>query len=31
MNLINVFRRKKLLNSRYTPPNSPFNVIVYNV
>ena len=25
------FRRKKLLNSRYSPPNSPFNVIVYNI
>ena len=22
---------KKLLNSRYTPQSSPFNVIVYNV
>ena len=25
------FRWKRSLKSRYTPPNSPFNVIVYNV
>ena len=32
VNVINGFgARARLLNSRYTRPNSPFNVIVYNV